>query len=281
MRFDIRWGDAIAAALVAASLVLAACSRDRHYHARGVVQDVQPETGQILVAHEDIPGLMPAMTMNFDVRDRKLLETLGRGDAIDFEVEFTGKAYIVTSATVTGTGDASGGGGLGQVAPENDPAPPFQLTDQDGNPRSLEDFRGKVVLLDFIWTRCPGPCPILTGLHVDVQRKLPPELRAKTQLVSISLDPVRDTPAVMREYASKRGVDLANWSFLTGPPEQVDDVVKRYGVGSAKAPDGQIEHVVATFLISPSGQIERRYLGLEGHDPKELLRDIERLAPRS
>lgn len=243
---------------------------------------MQAETGQILIAHEDIPGLMPAMTMNFDVADRTLLETLSHGDAIEFEVEFTGKAYIVTKATVVGTGATQGAGGqLGAIAPEDDPAPPFQLTDQDGNARSLEDFRGKVVVLDFIWTRCPGPCPILTGLHVDLQRRLPPALRAKTQLVSISLDPVRDTPAVMREYATKRGADLSNWSFLTGAPEQVDDVLRRYGVGSAKMPDGQVEHVVATFLIAPDGQIERRYLGLEGHDPKELLRDIERLAPRS
>lgn len=241
------------------------------------MQDVQPETGQILVAHEDIPGLMPAMTMNFDVADPKLLDTLERGDAIDFEVEFTGKAYVVTQATVTGTTDAKGGT-LGAVAPTAETAPAFQLTDQDGNARSLEEFRGKVVLLDFIWTRCPGPCPILTGLHVDVQRKLPPELRAKTQFVSISLDPVRDTPSVMREYATKRGADLSGWSFLTGPPEQVDAVIRSYGVGSAKAPDGQIEHVVATFLIGPDGRIERRYIGLDGHDPKEIVRDIEQTA---
>jgi protein SCO1/2 len=265
--------------LVLVFLVAAACSRDRHYHARGVVEDVQPETGQIVIAHEDIPGLMPAMTMNFDVADRALLDTLAHGDAIDFEVEFTGKAYVVTKAAVRERGVATTTGGqLGGIAPVDDPAPPFQLIDQDGNPRSLEEWRGKVALLDFIWTRCPGPCPILTGLHVEVQRKLPEPLRERVRFVSISLDPVRDTPAVLREYAQKRGADLANWSFLTGEPDVVDAVIKSYGVGSAKAPDGQIEHVVATFLIDPNGQVARRYIGLEGHDPAELLRDIERLA---
>lgn len=256
-----------------------ACSRDRHHHGRGVVEDVQPETGQIVIAHEDIPGLMPAMTMNFDVSDRKLLETLAPGDAIDFDVAFTGKAYIVTRATVTAqNAPTSGGGQLGKVAPVDDPAPPFRLIDHDGNPRALEDWRGKLVLLDFIWTRCPGPCPILTGLHVKVQRELPPELRAVTQLASISLDPVRDTPAVLREYAAKRGADLSNWSFLTGPPDEIDAVLKSYGVGSAKTPDGQIEHVVVTFLIDGEGQIARRYVGLEGHDPADLVRDLERVA---
>jgi protein SCO1/2 len=260
-------------------LLLAACSRSQHYHARGVVEDVQPETGQVVIAHEDIPGLMPAMTMNFDVADRKLLDTLAHGDAIDFEVEFTGKAYVVTQATLRERGVATTGGGqLAAVAPVDDPAPPFTLIDQDGNPKSLADWRGRVVLLDFIWTRCPGPCPILTGLHVQVQRELPRALREKVQIVSISLDPVRDTPTVLREYAAKRGADLAGWSFLTGAPDAVDAVLKSYGIGSAKAPDGQIEHVVATFLIDGEGQIRRRYVGLEGHAPSELVRDIERLA---
>lgn len=268
--------------VLAISLLLAsACSRSQHYHARGVVEDVQPETGQIVIAHKDIPGLMPAMTMNFDVSDKKLLETLTAGDAIDFEVEFTGKAYIVTQATVRERGVATDGAAdLDAVVPEDDPAPPFRLTDQDGNPRSLEDLRGKLVVMDFIWTRCPGPCPILTGLHVKLQRMIPPALADQVRFVSISLDPVRDTPAVLREYAQKRGADLATWSFLTGAPDEVDAVLRAYGVGSAKAPDGQIEHVVATFVIDGNGQIARRHLGLDGHDPKELLRELEALAAR-
>jgi protein SCO1/2 len=246
-----------------------------------VVEDVQGETGQIVIAHEDIPGLMPAMTMNFDVADKALLDTLSAGDAIDFEVEFTGKAYVVTEATVRERGVAtSGGGQLGRIAPANDPAPPFTLTDHDGNRRSLEAWRGKLLVMDFIWTRCPGPCPILTGLHVKLQRMLPPELREKVRFVSISLDPMRDTPAVLREYANKRGADLANWSFLTGAPEEVDAVLRAYGVGSAKAENGQIEHVVATFVIDGDGQIARRHIGLEGHDPAELLRELEALAAR-
>jgi protein SCO1/2 len=266
-------------AALAALLAAAGCGeRSRHYHARGVVEDVQPELGQVLIAHEEIEGLMPAMTMNFDVPDRALLGSLERGQAIDFEVEFTGKAYRVTQVGVRASGVATGGGQLGGIAPLDDPAPPFRLTDQDGNPRALEDFRGRVLLLDFIFTHCPGPCPILTGLHVKVQRELSPDLRARTQLVSISLDPLRDTPAVLREYAHKRGADLANWSFLTGEPGDVDEVLKRYGVGRVRTPDGQIEHIVVTFLIDADGQIARRYVGLDGHDPKEVLRDIAKLA---
>jgi protein SCO1/2 len=252
--------------------------RSRHYHARGVVEDVQRENGQVLIAHEEIEGLMPAMTMNFDVPDKALLDTLERGQSIDFLVEFTGKAYRVTQVSVNETGVATKGSSLGDVKKDADVAPPFRLTDQDGQPRALEDFRGQNVLLDFIFTRCPGPCPILTGLHAKVQRELPPDVQARTHFVSITLDPLRDTPAVLREYGQKRGIDFANWSFLTGAPDEVDAVLKSYGVGSARGADGNIEHVVVTFLIDGDGQIARRYIGLDGHDPKELVRDLSQLA---
>lgn len=239
---------------------------------------MQPENGQVLIAHEEIEGLMPAMTMNFDVPDPKILASLERGQSIDFLVEFTGKAYRVTHVSVNESGVATKGSSLGNVKQDAEAAPPFRLTDQDGQPRALEDFRGQNVLLDFIFTRCPGPCPILTGLHAKVQRELPPDVQGRTRFVSITLDPLRDTPAVMREYAQKRGADLANWSFLTGPPDEVDAVLKSYGVGSARSADGTIEHVVVTFLIDGNGKIARRYIGLDGHDPKELVRDLSRLA---
>jgi len=253
------------------------------YHAHGVVEDVNAEYGQVVIAHEDIPGLMPAMTMSFDVPDRALLERLQPGQRIAFDLEFTGKAYRVVSATVEGTAGSAGvagssGPSVGDVAPQGDPAPPFQLIDQDGNPLSLADLRGKAVLLDFIYTRCPGPCPILTGLHVEVQKGLDPALRDRIHFVSISLDPVNDTPTALREYGRKRGADLSDWSFLTGPPEAVQAVLAAYGVGSARQADGSISHLVVTFLIDGRGRIVHRYIGLDDHDPKRVRSDLERVA---
>lgn len=266
-------------ACVLALVVLAgACSRAaRVYDARGVVRDVQKEYAQLVIEHEDIEGLMPAMTMNFGVGDPALLETLEPGDRIEFRLEVTPRSYRVLEAKVVGEEGDAKGGGFGAAPVDRDPAPAFRLTDQAGKPVALADLAGKVVLLDFVYTRCPGPCPILTGRQVDVQRALRSELRAKTWFVSISLDPEHDTPERLREYARARGADLAHWSFLTGSTAEVDAVLASYGVGKTRAAGGEIEHFVVTFLIDADGRIASRFVGTEDA-PAELVRAIERLA---
>jgi protein SCO1/2 len=274
-------GLALAAAGCLLPTLLAACHRGPEvFDAHGVVQDVNREHHQVVIAHEAIPGLMPAMTMSFDVPDPKVLDGLAPGQAIDFQVAFDGSSYRVVSAKVRETGVATQPGSpkVSGTAPLLDPAPPFDLTDQQGKAVSLADLRGKAVLLDFIYTNCPGPCPILTGLHVDVQKHLDPALRPRVHFVSITIDPVRDTPMVLREYAEKRGADLSNWSFLTGDVDPVSKVVKSYGVGSVRQPDGTIAHLVATFLIDGQGRIVHRYIGLEEDDPKVVLHDLEAVA---
>lgn len=260
---------------------ICACSdgpTSNRYRASGVVRKVLIEEHQVVIEHGEIEGLMPGMTMSFDAPDRALLEKLAAGQAIDFTVEFTGESYRVVEATAKGeAGSAGASGAFSELASVRDPAPDFELVDQGGGKVALADLRGKLVLLDFIYTTCQGPCPILTSAHVTLQRMLSPELRARTRFVSISLDPVRDTPTVLRAYALARGADLVDWSFLTGDPEAVARVIQGYGVGTMRRPDGQIDHLVATFLIDAEGRIAQRFIGLE-HEPKVLVRAIEALA---
>lgn len=254
-----------------------ACGADQ-YPATGVVEDVSASEGQVVIAHEDIPGLMPAMTMSFDVPDRELAERLAPGQVIDFTVEFDGHAYRVVEARVTGeVVPEDGWTRLGANWVRTDPAPDFALLDQDGERVSLSDLAGKTVLLDFIFTECPGPCPILTAKHVAVQKKIPAALAADIEFVSISLDPRNDTPEAMKRYAAKHGADLRHWSFLTGPVEEVEPVVVSYGIGTARSEDGDIEHVVGTFLLAEDGRIAQRFLGLE-HSSDEILAEILKLA---
>ena len=145
---------------------------------------------------------------------------------------------------------------------------------------SLEGLAGKTLLVDFIFTRCPGPCPALTSRNVAVQRLLSDETRGNSRFVSISIDPERDTPEDLARYGEVRGADLEHWSFLTGDPAVVAGVVKAYGVGTMPKDDGDIQHIVASFLVDANGQIVRRYLGSET-PPEEIAAALTELASSS
>jgi protein SCO1/2 len=264
-------------AFALAAVLLAACGPKLHT-GTGTVKEVRSDLRQLVLDHEDIEGLMQAMTMNFDVAAPELLAGLAPGDRVRFELSVDGEHYRIVAIERLGAGEAdavgkAGSRGLTAVAPEEDLAPAFALVDQDGRPLSLESLRGKVVLLDFVYTSCPGPCPIQTGMHVRVQQELPEPVRPQVWFASISLDPLRDTPEKLRAYAKARGADLASWSFLTGPRETVEEVLQSYGVGTVLEPNGEIQHVVVTFLIDAQGQIRKRYFGLD-HDADEFLRDL-------
>lgn len=253
--------------------LLASCGSER-WQGTGVVNQIYADESQVAIAHDDIDGLMSAMTMNFYIGS-ELISELEVGQKIQFTLSKRGNSYEITEFSVVGEG-AGRSGTTQTLALADDPAPAFRLTDQSGAPLALADLRGKAVLLDFIFTNCGGPCPILTGVKAEVQRALAPSLAARSHFVSITLDPLRDTPEVLRAYAQERRLDLTNWSFLTGTPELIDATLRAYGVGAVPVDGGDIQHTLATFLIAPDGQIARRYLGT-GTEALELQADLEAL----
>lgn len=256
-------------------LAVAACglSAEQSYEVRGIVRSLDGAEGQIRIQHEDIPGFMPAMTMSFDVVPVELLEGVEPGMRVHFRLERRATTLRLTALEVVA--GASGPVPPGPELPgERDPAPGFELLDQQGRPVSLTDLRGSAVLLDFVFTRCEGPCPILTADRARLQRQLSPQLKAHTHFVSISLDPGYDTPERLRAYGENFGADFEHWSFLTGSHESVQKVVQSYHVGSLRRAELPLDHVVATFLIDAEGRIARRYLGLE-HAPEKLLADLQ------
>jgi protein SCO1/2 len=268
----VAWLAALLAAGVLACDVAQHSRRARRVEATGVVEAVDIAMKQVVIDHDDIPGVMPAMSMSFDVGDPRLLETLAPGQKIEFTLEMRERSLRVVAARViedpgvagrSGTLEPGRAPGFAGAVAEAQPAPEFALTDQDGRPVSLASLRGHVLLLDFVYTHCPGPCPILTGRNVAVQRALPPELAEQVRFVSISLDPARDTPEALRAYATAHGADLARWSFLTGEPDAVADVLERYGVGARPGENGEIDHLVVTYVIDAEGRVARRFGGLE------------------
>jgi len=153
------------------------------------------------------------------------------------------------------------------------PAPDFALTSQDGARVSLTDFRGKVVALTFIFTSCADTCPLLTAKMAQVQDELGSNFGTKIAFVSITVDPERDTPEVLKQYAQNFGANLAGWTFLTGDPAALREVERSYGLFAAKALDGNLDHTFLTSVVDRQGTLRVQYLGVR-FDPQEFRRDL-------
>jgi protein SCO1/2 len=160
-----------------------------------------------------------------------------------------------------------------QELPKIAPAPEFALISQDGASVKLADYRGKVVALTFIFTLCADTCPVLTPMMSFVQDQLGANFGEKIHFVSITVDPERDTPEVLKEYAQAFGANLSGWSFLTGTPDAIRDVTRRYGIFAAKTANGSIDHTFLTSIIDQRGILRVQYLGVR-FDPEEFRRDL-------
>jgi len=160
-----------------------------------------------------------------------------------------------------------------QGLPEIAPAPAFTLISQDGAQVSLADFRGKVVAVTFIYTLCGDTCPILTPMMSLVADQLGREFGRKVAFISITMDPERDTPDILKLYAQMHGADVAGWRFLTGEPAVIHDLTHRYGAFALKTANGDIEHSLLTSIIDSRGVLRVQYLGVR-FDPEEFRRDL-------
>jgi protein SCO1/2 len=183
-------------------------------------------------------------------------------------VALLGSLAFAFVAFVVAAGDAPR-----QPLPKIAPAPEFALTSQDGRQVKLTDLRGKVVAVTFIFTKCTDTCPVLTPMMSFVQDRLGSYFGAKIAFVSITVDPERDTPEVLKEYGEAFGANFAGWFFLTGSPPAIADVTRRYGVFAAKAENGNVDHTFLTSIIDRRGVLRVQYLGVR-FDPEEFRVDL-------
>jgi protein SCO1/2 len=158
---------------------------------------------------------------------------------------------------------------LGKIAA----APNFALTNQDGKRVALKDLRGKVLAITFIFAACVDTCPLLTAKMAGIQNRLGSDFGSKVFFVSITVDPERDTAAVLKRYAEAHKANLAGWAFLTGTPAEIRDVAKRYGLYYKKTARGDVDHTFLTSIADQSGTLRVQYMGVK-FDPEEMLRDI-------
>ncbi|RVC63486.1 MAG: SCO family protein [Mesorhizobium sp.] len=187
---------------------------------------------------------------------------------------------LVAAPAHTSAHDASAQAGDSERLPMMGAAPDFTLISQDHKPVTLHDFRGKVVAIAFIYTYCTDVCPMLTAHMASVQEKLGSAFGPKIAFISITVDPERDTPDVLKEYAQNFGADLKGWSFLTGDPAVVREVGRKYGVIAKKVANGDVDHTLLTSLVDPNGILRVQYLGVR-FDLEEFRDDLVSLLDES
>ena len=156
------------------------------------------------------------------------------------------------------------------------PAPEFTLTKQDGKRLALKDLRGRVLAITFIFASCADTCPLLTAKMAGIQSRLGSDFGSKVYFVSITVDPERDTPAMLKRYAEAFDANYAGWAFLTGTKAEIREVAKRYGIYYKKTPRGDVDHTFLTSLVDQNGTLRVQYMGVK-FDPDEMLRDLQSL----
>jgi protein SCO1/2 len=260
------------------------------YQLRGKVVTTHASTGEVVLDHEAIPGFMAAMTMPYKLKNPNILSELHPGDVMtaDLLVSQGEDADVVLDHIVV----------VGQAKPDYKPAvqyhvpasgdavPDFKLRNQDGRPIQLKQFRGKDLLITFIYTRCPLPnfCPLVTHNFASIDKRLAadPGLYAKTHLLCVSFDPENDTPARLRAYgATYIGSDaksaFAHWDFAVPDKPVLTKMAQYFDVGLTQSADGSITHTLSTTLIGPDGKVLRFYPGNDW-TVDQVLADVKKTA---
>ena len=274
----------VAVVLAAVSLATTACggSASREYPLQGQVLSVNADRTQANIEHDDIPGFMGAMTMSYKVRDSHQFEGLQPGDLITLTlVVVSSDAYLTDVRRVGAAPLAAESARATSASFEFDFLTPGQevpltpFVDQDGQTRDFTSFRGAMTIVTFIYTRGPMPtfCPLMDRhfATIQVQTESDPELKS-LRLVSVSFDPLVDTPSVLKQHAEALGADPTRWTFLTGDRDEIDQFAKRFGVTIVRDSNELIDiaHSLRTAVIDAEGRLVKVYTGNEW-TPDELL----------
>ena len=265
--------------LLPALLVLlvgaAACApaeppQPRSYALTGQVLAINTSQTALTVKHDDIEDFMMGMTMTFPVEEGTDLSGLTVGDTIEATLEVAGTTAQLRDVKRTGsaplpanTNEVALAAGLLEVGDE---VPDAALIDQADNRRSLAEWTGMATIYGFTYTTCPLPnfCPLIDRQFAALQARIAadPDLAARARIVSVSIDPEHDTPAVLAAHAEGLGANHDIWTFLTGDVATVDRVAGRFGVGIVRPEEGnEISHNLRTTLVGPDGRVAAIYPG--------------------
>ncbi len=245
---------------------------------KGTVVSVNRDLGQVTLEHEEIPGYMDAMTMPFKVGEDWALSALSPGQHVEATLVVLEDRSWIENIRISGSESSGETGEIPPLPQPGDAVPDFGLLNQDGQRIHLHQYRGRPLLLTFIYTRCPLPdyCPLTSGNFAAIHHALQslPQSDKTPYLLTISFDTDFDTPSVLREYAARymRPVRFDQWGFATGSPEEVREITGYFGLVYKKESD-QIVHSLVTALIDANGALVQLYQGNQWR-PDDVMRDF-------
>ncbi|HEY1304736.1 MAG TPA: SCO family protein [Vicinamibacterales bacterium] len=243
----------------------------QEYAVHGMVLSVDRVRNTFAASIQAIPGFMPAMAMPFEVRQRKELDGVVPGTDVTFKLvvernsSHAEQIRIVRYQSVEQDPLAASrlklltriaGAPPRQALAIGETVADFRLIDQKRQAIALSDLRGKVVALNFVYTSCPLPnfCLRIANNFSVLQRRFKAQLGRDLVLLTVTFDPIHDTPEVLAEYGRHWNADSATWHFLTGPVADIQHVCQRFGV-DAFADEGVMNHSLHTALIDRQGRL--------------------------
>jgi len=261
-------------------------ANEKRYPLKGKVVAVDKSERTATIAHEDIPGYMPGMTMPFRIKNDADLEMLKPGDQVTATLVVDDlSSWIEITAIVEGGSPLTPTTAVPGEPKPGDEIPDFGLVNQDGKRIRLSQFKGKALALTFIYTRCPQPdqCTLMSNNFAAIDQELQkqPDLYARTHLLTITFDPDYDSPKVMRSYGAGHtgrysDETFQHWEFATGSKDEVKGIAQFFGLRyflDTESGNEQVIHSLRTAVISPDGKLIKLYRGNEWK-PEEIVTDL-------
>ncbi len=261
-------------------------SAENTHHLRGVVVATDAGKGVVTLDTDAIPGYMDAMIMSYTLKSPGIISELHPGDTITADLFTSDSANEIENIVVVGQAKADYKPPVDyKPLKPGDPVPDFTLVNQSDQRIHIAKFRGKVLLVTFIYTRCPlaNFCPRMSRNFAALDHLLASDfdLYSGTHLLSISFDPTYDTPAVLRSYGGAytgrySQEDFTHWDFAAPPVKELPDVLHFFLVGATPEKDHTITHSLSTIVIDQQGRVFKWY-PTNDWTPEQLLADVKQL----
>jgi protein SCO1/2 len=258
----------------------------KRYPVTGKVMGINAASGEVELDAAAIPGFMDAMTMPYKLKDPAVLSELHAGDTLRATLVVTDTSDVLDEIVVTGESKPVAAPVASDLQPlvPGEEVPNFALVNQDGHVVHLDQYRGRVLLVTFVYTRCPlaDYCPRMSRNFAAVDKALAadPGVYAKTHLLSISFDPKYDTPAVLRSYGGAYTGNYTHekfdhWEFAAPAEQDLAKVLHFFDVAATPEKDKTVTHSLSTVVVGVDGKVSKWYATNEW-TPAELVADAKK-----